>query len=166
MNDGENDMKVIVSIGTRLIKLVTKIDSTFKWMLINTYFVCILGTTANLYSSTTILFNRGKTELWLSSAANFLIALLTISRLWWVTNSSHELSTSMKKCAHHFDRFIANKEDNAMEEMQLLKQDLKYHSESPINPISAFSVSNSTLVGAFGTVITYLIVLLQFKVSE
>ena len=38
--------------------------------------------------------------------------------------------------------------------------------DSPITPLSAFSVSTSTLLSSFGTIITYLIVLLQFKVSE
>ena len=48
----------------------------------------------------------------------------------------------------------------------MLKEDLKYYSEAPITPLSAFSVSTSTLLSAFGTIITYVIVLLQFKVSE
>ena len=47
-----------------------------------------------------------------------------------------------------------------------MKEELKYYCEAPITPLSAFSVSTSTLLGALGTIITYLIVLLQFKVSE
>ena len=166
MNNCKVDEKAIVSIGFQLIKVVKKIDSTFEGMLMNTYFVCVLSTTANLYSSTTILFNREHAELWVLSAAYLSISCLTISRLFWVTDYSHSLTGAMKKCAYYLDRFVAINVKSDKEGIQLLKQDLRYYSESPINPFSAFTVSTSTFVGVFGTIITYLIVLLQFKVSE
>ena len=83
------DTETVCSNGVRLIKVVKKMDATFAWMLINTYFVCILSTTANLYSSLSILFNRDYMELWLFSGANFCISLLTIQRLIWITIYSH-----------------------------------------------------------------------------
>ena len=52
------------------------------------------------------------------------------------------------------------------DDVQLLKQDLKYYSESPINPLSAFSLSNGTLIATSATIITYLIVLIQFMAAE
>ena len=173
--DGEKAMNIdshkynterICSTGVRLIKVVKKMDSTFAWILITTYFVCILSTTANLYTSSSILFNRDRMELWLLSGANFCISLLTIQRLVWITIYSYKLTTSMKKCSYHLDRFVAINDDNGAKALHLLKEDLRYYSETPINPFSAFSVSTSTLVGACGTIITYLIVLLQFKVAE
>lgn len=166
MKNNRCDTKTISSSGIWLIKVVKKIDSTFAWMLMNTYFVCILSTTANMYSSATILFNRDHVELWILSGSNLLISLLTISRLYWITCCSQRLTASMKKCANHLDIFVAMNYQLATKDLLLLKDDLKYYSEAPINPFSAFSVSTSTLVGAFGTIITYLIVLLQFKASE
>ena len=56
--------------------------------------------------------------------------------------------------------------DVNMVEVDLLRKDLRYHAESPINPYSAFSLSSSNLLGACGTIITYIIVLLQFKIAE
>ena len=47
-----------------------------------------------------------------------------------------------------------------------LKQDLMDKCSSPINPFAAFSLSNSTFIGAFATILTYLIVLIQFKASD
>ena len=160
------DTDRLCSTGVRLIKVIKKIDSAFACMLVNTYFVCILSTTANLYTSLSILFKRDHMELWLMSGANFCISVLTIQRLIWLTINSHKFTASMKKCAYHLDRFVAIKDENCTKALQLLKQDLRYYSETPINPFSAFSVSTSTLVGACGTIITYLIVLLQFKVAE
>ena len=72
----------------------------------------------------------------------------------------------MKECVHLLERFKFKDEETDEHEVELLRQDLRYYSESPINPFSAFSVSTSTLVGTFGTIVTYLIVLLQFKVTE
>ena len=51
-------------------------------------------------------------------------------------------------------------------QIKLLKQDIKDKCVSPINPFSAFSLSNSTLIGTFATILTYLIVLIQFKAAE
>ena len=161
-----DNTKTMASIGFQLIKTVKKINTTFEGILMNTYFVCVLGATCNFYSSTTILFNRKYWELYLLSAAYFAIALLNISRLVWVTSYCHNLVRSMKKCAHHLDRFLAKNVENNTKDVQLLQQELRYYSEAPINPFSAFDVSTSTFVGTFGTIITYLIVLIQFKVSE
>ena len=48
----------------------------------------------------------------------------------------------------------------------IMKEDLKDKATSPISPFSAFSLSNSTLIGTFATILTYLIVLIQFKAAE
>ena len=72
----------------------------------------------------------------------------------------------MKNCIYHLERFKIRKGGVDEDDFQLLKDDLRYYCEDPITPFSAFSVSTNTLLGAFGTIVTYLIVLLQFKVSE
>ena len=154
----------ILSIGTKLIKTVDDLNASLAGMIINTYFSCLIITTVTLYSSSTILFTREPKVLILFSAASFSIAVLMISRLIWLTESGHNLSISMRKCAHHLDRLKLMENDE--NEIQLLKQDMRYHCESPLNPVSAFGVSTSTMLGAYGTIVTYLIVLLQFKVGE
>ena len=83
-----------------------------------------------------------------------------------MTGCGHSLSLSMKKCIHQLERFKFSKGGVDDDDFQLLKEELRYYMEAPITPLSAFSVSTSTLLGAFGTIVTYLIVLLQFKVSE
>ena len=158
--------KEILSAGTKLIKVVKTINTSFAGIIMTTYFNCLLQTTSQLYTASTILFNREVTALILLSAASFSTACLMCCRLFWLTCSGHGLSTSMKKCAHQLERFKLTKKDEDLDELQLLKQDMRYYSESPITPESAFSLSTSTLLGAYGTIVTYLIVLIQFKVSE
>ena len=159
--------KEILSIGTKLIKVVKAMNTSFAGLILVTYFNCLLQTTSQLYTASTIFFNREVTALILLSAASFSVACLMCCRLFWLTLSGHGLSTSMKKCANQLERFkLTKKDDDDWNEIQLLKQDLGYYSESPITPKSAFSLSTSTLLGAYGTILTYLIVLIQFKVSE
>ena len=134
-------------------------------IIVNTYLTCLIVATATLYSSSTILFERSFVLI-LFSAANFCVSLLTINRLIWITDCGYRLSLSMRNCSYYLDRLKISKGSVDEDDFRLLKEELKYYSDAPITPLSAFSVSTSTLLGAFGTIVTYLIVLLQFKVSE
>ena len=159
------DEEKILSLGSNLIGVIKEINVSLTGIIVNTYLICLIMATGTLYSSSTILFQRSF-SLILFSASNFCISLLTINRLIWLTAFGHQLSLSMKNCAYHLQRLKITLRDVDEQEFQLLKEELKYYSEAPITPFSAFSVSTSTLLSAFGTIITYLIVLLQFKVSE
>ena len=156
----------ILSIGSKLMKVVRTMNISFAGIIIITCFNCLLQTTAQLYTSSTVLFTREVKALILLSVGSFSIACLMGCRLFWLTCSGQGLSASMKNCAYQLERFNLTEKKDDSKEIQLLKQDLRYYSESPLTPASAFSISSSTLFGAYGTILTYLIVLLQFKVSE
>ena len=160
------DEEKIISIGFILIKAVKKMDMSFAAMITNTYFSCILLATATFYSSSTMFFDTSKKELILSSTASLSMALLCLFRLCWITYCGHILMRAMRTCAYHLDKFKFINARIDADDVQNLKQDLRHYSESPINPFLAFTVSTSTLVGTIGTIITYIIVLLQFKISE
>ena len=160
-----NDTNVL-STGLELVKTVKTLDLSFAGMITNTYFTCILVITGTLYGAASILFQNFNKDLILASVAALTIAFLSILRLIWFINCGYFLTKEMKGCAHALDRFKFTDKKIGMEQVNLLRQELRYHSESPINPFMAFSVSTSTLVGTLGTIVTYLIVLLQFKVSE
>ena len=72
----------------------------------------------------------------------------------------------MQKSVYLLERYRFTESDVDMEEVDLLRRDLRYHAESPINPFSAFTLTSSNILGACGTIITYIIVLLQFKIAE
>ena len=149
-----------------LMKIVREINKSFLGMIMNAYVTCLLLSTATLYSFYTILFQRNRWEIYLFCAAAACAAFLSIMRLIWHTNYGHGLSVSMKKCVYHLDRLKYTNNEFGMDEIQLLKQDFRHYCEAPVTPFSAFTVSTNTMLGAYGTIITYLIVLLQFKVSE
>ena len=160
------DETEIIDIGTKLLKIVKQIDASFAGMITNTYFVCMFEATATLYTALTIVFAPYSNSLMLCSTGVCSVAILCIFRLYLITNSAHDLSLSMRYCSNELDTYTFKKKDLDVHVIELLRQRMRCNSESPITPFSAFSVSTSTLVGVSGVITTYLIVLLQFKVSE
>ena len=157
------DEMTLVAIGFMMIEVVKKINKSLSGMMMNTYFFGVLISTITLYSSSTVIFNS---DFLLMSSACLCVSILTIVRLIGVTDGGQKLAANMKKCAYHLDRFEIQRTETCSNEMQLLRQELRYYCESPITPCSVFTLSLGTLVGTFGTILTYLIVLLQFKASE
>ena len=150
----------------KLLKIVKQIDASLAGLITNTYFVCMFEATATLYTALTIVFAPYSHSLMLCSTGCCSVAILCIFRLYLITNSVHDLSLTMRYCSDELDTYTFKKQDSDVHVIELLRQRMKCNSESPITPFSAFRVSTSTLVGVSGVITTYLIVLLQFKVSE
>ena len=156
----------VLSIGTRLLELIKIMDMTFEGMIANTYLNCILVATLTLYNASSVIFRSAELELYLCSLACFLMFILSICRLGRLTRCGHRLMKEMKECAYLLERYKFVDKEIDMVEVDLMRRDFRDSAESPINPFSAFSLSNNTFLGACGTIVTYIIVLLQFKVSE
>ena len=150
----------------KLLKITKQLDASFAGLITNTYFVCIFEATATLYTALTVVFAPYSNSLMLCSTGCCSMAILCIFRLYLITNSVHDLSLSMRYCSNELDTYNFKKKGLDAHVIELLRQRMKCNGESPITPFSAFSVSTSTLVGVSGVITTYLIVLLQFKVSE
>ena len=146
--------------------MVKQINLCFAGMILTTYCLCIFQATATSYNALTIFFATYSHALMLSCAASFSLALLCMYRLYLLTVYAYGLSKSMKECSYQLDWLKFKKKESDDDVIDLLKQDMKYWCESPISPFTAFSVSPSSFIGVCGVITTYLIVLLQFKVSE
>ena len=156
----------LATIGHSLVKLVKTIDSTFDGMIANTFFDCITIATLALYNTSSVIFRAADVDLYLSSLACLFIFALAISRLGRLSRCGHDLMKEMKECVYHLERYKFDKKKMNMDEIELLRRDFRDQAESPINPFSAFTLSSNTFLGACGTIVTYIIVLLQFKVAE
>ena len=163
-NDVSFEMEIL-SIGFNIIKAVKKLDVALAPMISNTYFICFLSATGFLYLSSGVLFMGLQFEVVLLSVAGISITWLAIFRAYEETKYGHMLAKRMEKVANHLDRFHLKDQNTNSKEMELLKEEFRYHCEAPIAPYSAFTLSTSSLLGQFGTIITYLIVLLQFRTS-
>ena len=158
--------KILIIVGFNLIKIMKRIDKACAPMITNTYFICMLVATCELYLGSTAFFNRGKYEVTLLSIAGLSVAWLSIFRVLQMTKFGHGLRQLMKKCSFHLDRIDFKDPDNLSSGVvQLLKEDFRNNCDALIAPYSAFTLSYSSLLGFFGTIVTYIIVLLQFKTS-
>ena len=154
--------------GTHLLQATKNIDNILGGIILNTYITCLLLATTTLYAGSSVFFNTaGVKVVYLFGVCCFLMTLQSISRLIYHTNAGQYLASSMESCAETLNRIEQKRViDNRSGYIKLLREDVKSKCKSPINPLSAFSLSNSTLIGTFATILTYLIVLIQFKAAE
>ena len=169
--------KKLITIGLVLVKCVRRTDRSFGGIIINTYISCLLMSTATQYVGSTLFFNRnGSHSFHLYVSGCLSVALLSFLRLLYLTNIGQNLGTSMKNALRTLNRVSLKYDDTkyqsqaewnlTLEDYEFLRTELTDQADSPINPCSAFSLSNGTLVGTFANILTYLIVLIQFKGSE
>ena len=139
-------------------------------MIMITYTNCLFLATISLFVTSTLIINRYKgIELLLIAMARLLMAGLSITRLVFITIEGQGLASAMRECVYtlsknQIDAPHSDKVQN--EKLDSIYQLLKDNSHSPITPISAFSLSNRTLLGIIATILTYLVVLIRFKASK
>ena len=105
-------------------------------------------------------------ELLMLGLAGVLMAGLSITRLFFITTIGQRLASSMKNCAYSLKKHqikTSSQDHMKNDKLDSIYQLLKDNSHSPISPISAFSLSNRTLLGLTATILTYLVVLIRFK---
>ena len=162
-----NDEKLFTT-GPRLLQATKSIDNIFGGIIFNTYITSLLLATTTLYAGSSVFFNTsGVKVVYLFCICCFLLTVQSSSRLIYHTNAGQYLASSMEICAETLNKIEQNRaKDSRSKYIKLLREDIKSKCKSPINPLSAFSLSNSTLIGTFSTILTYLIVLIQFKAAE
>ena len=160
--------QMILSIGTSLLKITRGIDKSFEGIILNTYINCLIQATSTLYAGSSFFFNKfDGYQMYILTPFCFLLTYLSFLRLLYYTKAGQYLATSMDECVETLkDLQMLRADDVNSNHIKILKQDMKDKAASPINPFSAFSLSNSTLIGTFATILTYLIVLIQFKAAE
>ena len=151
-----------------MLQATKNIDNILGGIILNTYITCLLLATTTLYAGSSVFFNTaGVKVVYLFGVCCFLMTLQSVSRLIYHTNAGQYLASSMESCSETLNRIEQKRLiDIRSGYIKLLREDVKSKCKSPINPLSAFSLSNSTLIGTFATILTYLIVLIQFKAAE
>ena len=137
-------------------------------MILNTYISCLLVATSTLYAGSSVFFNKHDGfAVYLLAMICFLLTILSLMRLIYHTNAGQNLASNMEESSSTLNEIqMTRGKDEKSNRFKILTQNIKDKSFSPINPFSAFSLSNSTLIGTFATILTYLIVLIQFKAAE
>ena len=137
-------------------------------MICNAYLTSLLLSTMSMYMGSPVIFKigTGYLHLYVYCGLLYTVTLLYFLRLYYLTSAGQHLGDSMKKAKCKLEEFKCRNQRVWNAEMELLKEDLSSHLPCPISPYGAFGLSNGALPGTFATILTYLIVLIQFKASE
>ena len=171
MSETDNSINIQTEdIITALVHITRKSNKALGGMIIITYTNCIYQATISLFLSSSMILNRYQgIDLFLIALTRGLIVVLSVSRLFFITSMGQGLASAMRKCVYSWKK---NQIDNPVvdttkkEKLDSIYQLLKDNSHSPISPVSAFSLSNRTLLGIIATILTYLIVLIRFKTCK
>ena len=165
----------LLDIALGIGDVVEKINVCFSGMLFCYYGGNLLIATSSFYSATNYLFISEFSALSLSVGLMSTVCfILYMGRLYILTTSSHLLGqemTLLKKAMKGL--FFKSSQNWNIEQRELEisyeKLDMMidhYGNNAPISPYGYFSINGGSLLSALATIITYLIVLIQFKISE
>ena len=168
----------------KVLKIISLFDDTFAGIVLTVYVGTLALITVSSYglASVVLSFSRmniqeAVTFAYLRGSWCFLLASGNSHKLLRLTKYSNALHTSLLELKNNLNEILIETLDSSstgfnVKEIEICRQKIWIFKQelqlinSPLSPFSAFDVSNRTLISAFATIITYLIVLIQFKVSE
>lgn len=167
---------IALDIGLDICNAVCKFNYTFQSMVFISYAVSLILATSGLYVFVSNIF-------WLKGFANgfwtlaaFLLVVLYIGRLYYLTSAGWILNHSRKKLGLVLDKYITHTDESnylvknidgkglIKNKIEMLQKKLSV--ETPITPFDAFNLSTGAFLAAFANILTYLIILIQFKMSQ
>ena len=172
-----DEINIMVDLALDICKVTKKLNKHFSGILFCCYGGNLFISTLSFYTSILCLCILSFSTVHLGwGLMNGFCFILYMSRLYFVTISGHDLGQSMKSLRLEFKSYIIWTEESKMLEIHQdengilrnkidLMNDL-LSNESPISPYGYFSITGGAFLSALTTIITYLIVLIQFKISE
>ena len=175
--EGDVQTEKVILIGLELVRILQETEKSLQGMILNTYLTSLMISTTSMYAGSSVFFSSNDYYAgYFFSCFCFSLAILSLMRLFYLTNTCEHLTATLKesltaldqlRMEHDGTKWDAHNDWRRMSvKIKFLRKELKCHSDSPINPFSAFSLSNGALIGTFATILTYLIVLIQFKAAE
>ena len=165
----KDEITRLVNSGLSLANTVAKANKTFGGMIFNTYCTCLLLATISLYGASSVFLPKmtlSKQLIWPFTAAQVILATMSFLRVYYITNTAQKMIKTIKQARLRLEYLKEYKDLNEIKHVGPLRHQLKILSDSPITPMSTFSLCNSTLLSTSATVLTYLIILIQFKLTE
>lgn len=163
----------IISKGLCLYDLVKKANNMFGGILLYQYGHSLFFATFGIYFSTTIFKVYIEEISWINemvlmfSLANIILVIFKIYKIYMMQAKGQVL-------CNHFASIKDNLENMSLifarhldfeEERKLRVLISRFSTPSPIRPCDVFDMNTASFVSISGIILTYLIVLLQFKLS-
>ena len=159
----------LVKSGLGLANAVAKANKTFGGTIFNTYCTCLLLAVISLYGASSVFLPKitlSNKLIWPFTAAQVILAMMSFLRVYYITITAQKLIKIIKQARMSLEYLLECENSIQIKHVGPLRHQLKMLSDSPITPISTFSLCNSTLLSTSATVLTYLIILIQFKLTE
>ena len=171
------DVEHILDAGLDICNATKTFNRAFSCIIFCSFAGNLVCATSTFYVSFHCMFLRqlSPSRFWFGLKSISLVLLLTF-KLYVLTTSSHQLGRNMKTLGRRFDKIMVSLEETCKAtveaiENQALEKKVSLlktfvDSDSPISPFGYFSINGGTFLSAMATVLTYLIVLIQFKMAE
>ena len=159
----------LVDSGMMLTNLVYRTNDAFGGMIFNIYCTCLLSSTIALYGASYLFLPVTvfkKQLMWTFVTSELFLVQTSFLRIYYLTNATENLKSTIKISRARAENLTGCDGCMNVGKINVLRYNLGVMSESPITPLSTFSLSNATLLSASATIITYLIILIQFKLTE
>ena len=170
-----NKLNIVLDIALDIGKVIENVNACFAGMLFCNYGGNLLIATCSFYFASNYLYISEFSPMNLSMGLMSIVGfILYMGRLYILTTSGHVLGQEMAKLnkglkfylsMYNRDSNIEQREKTMLhEKSEMVIESLD--SNAPLSPYGYFSINGGSLLSALATIITYLIVLIQFKMSE
>ena len=157
--------KNIIRNAEQVLKLLKMGQSALEPFLVWHYLVCLICSTIGGFTGSGIIFTGNDKSRIFISAANIFMTILYMQNLYHTSKSGQKLQNQV-------DRIIERLETESRGAKIIEDQDELFHLAKKFErfkalcPYGMFYVNNASFLAVVGTIISYLIVLMQFKISE
>ena len=173
-NTEEFSNENLISKGLYLYDLVKKVNNMFGGILLYQYGHSLFFATFGIYFSTTIFKVYIEEISWINemvlmfSLANILIVVFKIYKIYMMQAKGQVICNHFASIRDNLENmslvFAKHLDLEAERKLRILISRFSANS-SPIRPCDVFDMNTASFVSISGIILTYLIVLLQFKLS-
>ena len=176
--------EILTDMSLHMVKIISLFNETFSGTILVLYANSIVILTVSMYGLASIFLSFSRLDdqeslvfAGLRGIWCLLLGTGNIERVVRLTKETNCLQQSMLTLKNNLNHILnhnlqyssishlPNLTDSIRNKIWTFKEEL-YSTNSLVSPFNAFDVSNRTLISAFATITTYLIVLIQFKTSE
>ena len=170
-----DELSTMVDIALDIGNAIEKVNNCFSSMLFCYFGGNLLIATSSFYLAVNYLFISPYSALDLGWGLwSTVCFILYMGRLYLLTTSGHELGQEMMYLKQTMMSFVSvDNHDVKLKQCETNNFSGKFDlmisildNNAPISPYGYFSVNGGSFLSASATIVTYLIVLIQFKISE
>jgi hypothetical protein len=156
--------------GATIFKLCEQADELLGPITITLYFIHLTLSACGLFFGTSLAEGLMKTNYLLITygTSNFLLSICSMQYLWCLMHKGQRMCDSFARVKKSLQDLSIAKANilKAKEKAQMDVLMERYSKNSPMQPMGVFNLNRASGTSISGLILTYIIVLLQFKSGE